>query len=514
MSAIHTLAGIRRPGHHLWQPHKRIIICPMRWNGRDLDNADFPMNVTSATWHLNVYVPAPYDMFQAHYNAFDVAQMARDEKRTRRVWEPTLHMRDDARRRQDVDLRDDVACYGFKAYPDFKYPEDKSDEEKAVLEHTFYAAPIPRSGNSLWLSLAMLVEGHFIKSRRLKSSLAYWFNDVLLGPRGFEYPGSRYRRERFRMYCQLLANSRESVDPGDVNDWGPMDLLRCLNANDHDSGMPMEAGFHEMLHLVADFFGCEVITFIRRRGPPALWRNLTLNDYKLKFSGRRQILLVTDPSLRHFQPVIRVEPDLPKHVDALEVEGGEWIDTTTFDPWDRHVPMPWWMGYHRNVYNTGWAGQWEIQGSRPWLRTAPAHLDRMVPRDITTGMTLPWNNNIQALGPYWSFNMPVPDTEYYEGDTDMDTRGVQLQSAQERLTWHTPNPPVLDDRLALTDWPACYGENDGRFKSKGHFEGSKRVAELYLSKTQLGFSEMDGFLSIQGTEAEDRIPPWHKRRRR
>lgn len=354
------------------------------------------------------------------------------------------------------------------------------------------------------------------------------------------------------MYCQLLADSSACVGDVDEYHWGPLDMLRCLNVNSPDAGMPKEAGFHEMLHLVADFFDTEVITFTR---PPdiniigslgyrdmAAWiekkpyemrvygRPASQIDYKLKFQERKQILLVTDSDLRYFQPVIRIEPELPKYLDPAEVEAGQYINTDQFDEWDRYAPMPWWPGYHWDALRDPprWSGNWDVKDLRDNL--LPAQRQDMAPSDITTTNYMDAITGNQALGPYWAMQSvadgPGPAAlrgwmASYCGDADTDRPALQLQTPEDRLLWRTSRPRPTDPAdapLVMRDFEARNGnvkvQDDVRFKSKGESNAYKRWAEDWLYQVDPVYHPKCGYMRIATSDKKRNLPCWHANKRR
>ncbi|KAI8313170.1 hypothetical protein K4K61_008815 [Colletotrichum sp. SAR11_59] len=193
----------------------------------------------------------------------DVAQLARDRPRKGKTWLPTAFMVLDAKKREDEDIFDDLACYGFEAKPHFMHPQDKPAGSKENLKYKFWAGPTPKNENSLWYALALLVEHNPTKAKNIKCLAAKWFIDMT-----YEHPNmgpshAVRRAKRFRMYSQLLADSARCADPDDEEIWGKMSMFRALCSNRPDAGMPKEAGYHEMLHMLADFFHTEIITFTR-----------------------------------------------------------------------------------------------------------------------------------------------------------------------------------------------------------------------------------------------------------
>lgn len=155
LSAMGAIAGIRRPGHPDWQPNRRIRISPGRIDPQDgFVCDDFPADLNGNNWDRRVYVPATYTVYQNHYVRDGNLPREQNEPRMRRKWAPTQNMLEDARDRRDEDAKEHIACFGFRARPHFMFPDDKTDEEKQPLKHTFYAAPVPQNEDSLWHSLS------------------------------------------------------------------------------------------------------------------------------------------------------------------------------------------------------------------------------------------------------------------------------------------------------------------------------------------------------------------------
>lgn len=381
------------------------------------------------------------------------------------------------------------------------------------------------------------------RAKELKFLVAQWFDEVLTMPRNrwAPQPGQPalpalpehcYRRTRFRMYCQLLANSVRSVDENDEEEWGNLDLIRCLHRNARESGMPMAAGFHEMLNLVADFFGCEVITFTPPEDAPRLDTADDLTDYieenpyEMRVYGepytpglypdlnRYQILLVTDSQLRHFRPVVWALPAEPR---ALATDWG--VPTDAFDPWERHSPMPWWPGFRRvgPPRNERITGDWldaNLRRNFNGLERNRFELDDI--RQWLVG-----GNGVLVHAPYWKAGQGMAgEGMFWEGDADSDRSYVRAQDAAVRDHWHLSRPAAAalgeDPPLPERDFAAAsVGPRNARFRSDRHYRGLKRMADCHLEQYP-NHEQVDGigFLKVHATEAEDRSQFWHKRRRK
>ncbi|KAJ0337869.1 hypothetical protein COL154_012953 [Colletotrichum chrysophilum] len=461
LSAIHTIAGIRRPGHP-------------------------------------VEVPLSVNQFNAHYARADVAQLARDRPRKGKTWLPTAFMVLDAKEREDEDIFDDLACYGFEAKPHFMHPQDKPVGSKDNLEYKFWAGPTPKNENSLWYALA-----------------------------------------------QLLADSARCADPDDEEIWGKMSMFRALCSNRPDAGMPKEAGYHEMLHMLADFFHTEIITFTRPNRTKFKLRDDDVKDidtqtldaefvYEMRVYGetpqgadptfgfrkRKQILLVTDSCLRYFQPVMRVVPTTYKEDEIDESALPVHLDTTAFDKWERHSPMPWWPGFQRNEDNTGWTGDWDDPQLRPGLRLYPA--SSVFDPPVISHTLSPWSSAIalQLLeSPYevmenLSGGLWLPWKPWFEGDEDCDLWNM-IQPERLRLSWRHPEAPQQrpDRHIALSDNRARIGPKTPKYTSKRRLELVDGVKEAFLDKPNMGESEI-GWMKVVTTEGENREPYWHRVKRR
>ncbi|KAI8196022.1 hypothetical protein KHU50_010453 [Colletotrichum sp. SAR 10_65] len=452
----------------------------------------------------------------------------------------------DAKKREDEDIFDDLACYGFEAKPHFMHPEDKTDDSKGNLEYKFWAGPTPKNENSLWYALALLVEHNPTKAKNIKCLAAKWFFDMT-----YEHPntGAHHavrRAKRFRMYSQLLADSARCADPDDEEIWGKMSMFRALCSNRPDAGMPKEAGYHEMLHMLADFFHTEIITFTRPNR-----KNFKLRDHDIKdidtqtfdaefvyemrvygetpqgsdptfgFRKRKQILLVTDSCLRYFQPVMRVVPTTYKEDEIDESVLPVHLDTTAFDKWERHSPMPWWPGFQRNADNTGWTGDWDDPQLRPGLRLYPASsvfdppaiLHTLSPWSPAIGLQLlqsPYEVMKNLSGGLWP-----PWKPWFEGDEDCDLWNM-IQPEGLRLSWRHPEalPQERPDRrIALSDNRARIGPKTPKYTSKRRLELVDGVKEAFLDKPNMGESEI-GWMKVVTTEDESREPYWHRAKRR
>ncbi|KAJ0318974.1 hypothetical protein COL5a_010465 [Colletotrichum fioriniae] len=320
-SAIRTISGIRRPGHEDWQIFENTWIS--HWNPNGTCD-DAPVDLTIANWDQNVPTPATKTIFDATYGPDRQKERndrARDYRKMGKTWMATMNMVMDAREREAEEWQDLVACYGFQARMDFQFkgndsdffevetddendegendeeeeesgeqeddaeqeenndtqekvrspkgkgkdpklydinPRQKKDNEEELLRYTFFASPVPKGEDSLWYSLSVLVHNRCDLAKTIKGRLANWFHSQLSDPAS----------PRFRMYCQLLVDSATKMPKRDeIKDWGPLDLIRCLNRNERDAGLPKEAAYHEMLYLIADYFGTEVITFTRPDKP-------------------------------------------------------------------------------------------------------------------------------------------------------------------------------------------------------------------------------------------------------
>ncbi|GKT40204.1 uncharacterized protein ColSpa_00385 [Colletotrichum spaethianum] len=495
----------------------------------------------ATNWDQMVVVPLPYVDFQRTYGSIKVTkreQMARDEGKERRAWLATPHIIHDAEVRELDELKEVFSCYGFCAKPFFRFPQDKLASQKKVIEHTFFASPVPKDENSLWYSLAILVENDPTDAKWIKGQVAEWFYKNLRDTAS----------DRFRMYHHLLAESGDCVDPDHVQDWGALDLLRCLSRNDVMAGMPREAGFHEMLHLVADFFDTEVITFTRPRYPGAYNANnqdmkqwLQTNPYDMRvygkqssqknyrlwrFQDRKQILLVTAPELRYFQPVARVNPELPRYEAGDRSTHGHYISTVTFEVWDRHTPMPWWPGFRWDAPNSQWMGDWEDDN----LRSAISVHQKlgMKPNDVTTGLIMHSVNNSQLMGPCFkdetSQVTPALKAVYdlrasYVGDADSDRKALLRWSRQSRLTCTASKPGVgqpLDPPPVVWDFDARIGSArlSPRFSSKRQWSAMTSGVQNYLHQDCIGRRESCGWLRLEATEVENKRPDWHENKKR
>ncbi|EQB51850.1 hypothetical protein CGLO_08570 [Colletotrichum gloeosporioides Cg-14] len=547
LSAIHTIAGIRRPGHPSWSPDTRVQIQPWQTaNNIIYTNWDLPKNITSANWSQNVEVPLSVNQFNAHYAHADVAQLARDRPRKGKTWQPTYHMVADAQDREDEDILDDLACYGFEAKPHFMHPEDKPDVLKGNMEYKFWAGPTPKNEDSLWYALALLVEHNPTKAKNIKCLAADWFKEMVYNQNPNDAGNShRFRRaKRFRMYSQLLADSARCADPDDEEIWGKLSMFRALCSNRSDAGMPKEAGYHEMLHMLADFFHTEIITFTRPKRDTLRLRDRNTSEtidtqasradfaYEMRvygeipegadptfeFRSRKQILLVTDSCLRYFQPVIRVVSTID---EQEEFEGGDlpgYLDTTAFDKWDRHSPMPWWPGFQRNANNTGWTGDWDDAQLRPGLRLHPA--STVFDPPVISQTLSPWNNPLLLLqSPYelmtnLSGGIWPPWKTWFEGDEDCDLWNI-IQPEGLRLSWRHPEATPQerpDRRIALSDNRARIGPKTPKYTSKRRLELVDGVKEAFLDKPNMGESEI-GWMKVVTTEGENREPYWHRVKR-
>ncbi|KAK2775970.1 hypothetical protein CKAH01_12632 [Colletotrichum kahawae] len=524
LSAIHTIAGVRRPGHPRWSPDTWIRISP--WQ-RDTSpngiliytNWDFPKTVNTLTWASEVEVPLSVNQFDIHYANADVTQLAQDRPRTGKTWPPTYYMVLDAQNRENEDIFDDLACYGFEAKPHFMHPQDKPARLKENLEYQFWAGPTPKNENSLWYALALLVEHNPTKAKKIKRLAAEWFQELMYDqePNSQGNPHRFRRAKRFRMYSQLLADSARCADPDDEEIWGKMNMFRALCSNRPDAGMPKEAGYHEMLHMLADFFHTEIITFTRPdRSNLKLRDRNPINEtietqarhadfaYEMRVYGeqspgtspsfefrqRGQILLVTDSCLRYFQPVTHVTSVTG---EDEELHGSLYLDTSAFDKWDRHSPMPWWPGFRRNADNTGWTGDWDNQQLRPGLRLHPA-MSVFDPPAI-------WQT-LQAWGP-WDPGNPPTRTQlespyeymknltggifsawktWFEGDEDCDLWNM-VQPEGLRRSWRHPEAQGQvgpDRRIALSENRARTGAKTPKYTSKRQLELIEGVEEAFL----------------------------------
>ncbi|KAK1638437.1 hypothetical protein BDP81DRAFT_448472 [Colletotrichum phormii] len=441
--------------------------------------------------------------------------------------------------------------------------EEDSEEEpiEKPLPYTFFASPVPKGEDSLWYSLSLLVHNRYDLAKKIKFRMANWFHYQLSNP------GSR----RFRMYCQLLVDSGASVSSDDIEDWGPQDLIRCLNRNDRDAGQPKGPGYHEMLYLIADFFGTEVITFTRPDEPREPWSRpgtpvtvvpeprygegspselltswssspeasperdgqagpsgaqpnsegvapgKTSNEEGFvldpKNQKREQILLVTDSKLSYFQPVTRVSPDL----DGA-TKGGRYIGTSPYQVWERWPPMPWWPGAKYNKSSKKWVGDWSRTLGRESLTEAerlvmkPTYICRGV-EDLASGRTI--------QGRYFEAEPPRDNPQNqsyydqlltYEADTDTDRYGYEYPTLAVRKTWTTENALAgqADSPLVREQWRARTGGTEEQtYRSKAHSESRKRTREEYAENEGLGYDEDYGWLRIEATEKENKVRAWY-----
>ncbi|OHE92327.1 hypothetical protein CORC01_12389 [Colletotrichum orchidophilum] len=576
LSAVRTIAGIRRPGNKDWQPHKQLEIAV--WE--DGVCKDAPVDLRLTNWDQNVPIPVDYDTFQRLYGSdrqADTDERAREHRRSGKTWLATTNMLLDAREREKAEWKDLVPCYGFRAEPFFKFPLEKCEGEREILPHTFFANPVPKNEDSLWYSLSILVHDRYDYAKRIKGKLANWFH------RQLATPGS----DRFRMYCQLLADSAACVDQDDIANWGSQDLLRCLNQNDPNSGLPKEAGYHEMLYLIADYFATEVITFTRPPdicdsapssgnpaspsedpsspsgnsasplGDPASPSNDLASPsepshsskrpvFQMRVYGnpssrqgfslcprsqnRKQILLVTDACLRHFQPVTYISPELPVFERYDGVSCGYHIDTYAFEVWDRWPTMPWWPGceYKENTEKWEWEGDRSTDAERYLISEETKKA--MEPSDITMGIIMDPATQRQLQGPYFEtelssddpLNKPYHDMLLtYAADADTDRFGLELPDLDVRKGWRSavPGPDEAQDPpLVVAEWRARAGEaEEAKFRSKGQAETRKRAREECAANEGLGFDSDYGWLRVEATEKENKARVWHnntKRRRK
>ncbi|KAK1710254.1 hypothetical protein BDP67DRAFT_407841 [Colletotrichum lupini] len=521
---MHTISGIRRPGHEDWQIFENTWISHWKPNGT-CDDA--PVDLTIANWDQNVPTPATKTIFDATYGPDRQKERddrARDHRKMGKTWMATKNMVRDAREKEAEEWQDLFACYGFQARTNFRFKGNDPEFHEELLPYTF-ASPVPKGEDSLWYSLSVLVHNRCDLAKTIKGRLANWFHSQLSDPAS----------PRFRMYCQLLMDSATNVPKDKIKEWGPLDLIRCLNRNEQDAGLPKESAYHEMLYLIADYFGTEVITFTRPDKPQPyanLWLEEGRHVFKMRVYGsipregyildpdnqkREQILLVTDSKLRYFQPVTRVSPELPS-----AVRGGHYIGTRPYKMWERWPPMPWWPGAKYHDGSKKWVGAWSTTDGRSSI-TDDQQLE-MKPISICRNILDPVTG-AQIRGRYFEAQPPhnLQNRSYhdmlltYEANTDTDRYGVICPTITVIKTWRTENPPAgqADPPLLRTQWRARTGGADGvKYRSKGHLESRKRTREEYAANEGLGFDDDYGWLRIEATEKESRVRVWHDKAKR
>ncbi|TDZ41197.1 hypothetical protein CTRI78_v009863 [Colletotrichum trifolii] len=547
LSAIATLTGMRRcPGDEEWRPSNKIVIdswMPLFPSPNSLlyINPDAPRDLDNTNWNTRVSAPMTQQQFDPYYANFDPVLKLGEKAQTETIWEPTYKMEEDAEKRDREELFHHYASYGFKAVPELKWPHLATTAEKAVLDTTFYAASVPQNENSLWYSMAALITGNPMLYKTIKFHTAWWFDRVLTDA---SHP---CHRQRFRMYTQLLADSHWTVRDGARSVWGNMNMYRALVCNKRDADAPQKPGCPEMLHLLADLFLCEIITFTPpddleapRGARVSLAGYMEDHPFKMRVYGMRpaygpssafgrhaQLLLVTDGKMEHFRPVWATAEG-----GTALMKGQSWarVDTTFYGDWDRHAPMPWWPGFRRNEADTGWTGDWdkgEWVGALAFDATLSA---AMVPRDVIFGLLV---NGRPADSPYeWQrreidngiagaqggMNMPeaLKWRMFYEWDEDLDVKTLLVPSRLSRMNWiqDAALPPAVPDQpLARATYNARTGNTEPTFTSKRHREGKRRVAEIYLDQDKLGKTAGAGWLMVDATANEYRLAPHVKRRK-
>ncbi|KXH48686.1 hypothetical protein CSIM01_13043 [Colletotrichum simmondsii] len=496
-SAMHTISGIRRPGHEDWQILENTWISHWKPNGT-CDDA--PVDLTIANWDQNVPTPATKTIFDATYGPDRQKERddrARDHRKMGKTWMATKKMVRDAREKEAEEWQDLVACYGFQARTNFRFrgndpefdevetedendegesdeeeeeeesgeqeedaemrdkndeeqgeddaeqeennntqgkarspkgkgkdpmlygvtPQEEGDSEEEILPYTFFASPVPKGEDSLWYSLSVLVHNRCDLAKTIKGRLANWFHSQLSDPASL----------RFRMYCQLLVDSATNASEDEIKEWGPLDLIRCLNRNERDAGLPKEAAYHEILYLIADYFGTEVITFTRpdkprkpsdpvttfapsreasseRNGQPGpsgtqsnneaiarertpsenspppeepyanLWLQEGRQVFKMRVYGsipREGYIL--DPNNQKREQILLVTDSKLRYFQPVTrgspelpsaVRGGHYIGTRPYKMWERWPPMPWWPGAKYHEGSKKWVGAWSTIDGR------------------------------------------------------------------------------------------------------------------------------------------------------
>ncbi|KAI0866661.1 hypothetical protein F4860DRAFT_458052 [Xylaria cubensis] len=167
----------------------------------------------------------------------------------------------------------------------------------------------PEDGNSLWHcltyinSLSQVHYDHPGDWMLMKARIWKYFNYVIHHPRHW----------RHRLYVHLERQSWTEIErlkPGSERIWGRMSILRALHLNIPDSGPPMYGNFQGMMQVIADYFGKEVILFIR----PGNAVNGDPPEYDYRVFGSRtngqvngQLYFVSDVIPEQYQVVTHLD---------------------------------------------------------------------------------------------------------------------------------------------------------------------------------------------------------------
>jgi hypothetical protein len=265
--------------------------------------------------------------------------------------------------------------------------------------------------------------------------------------------------------------------------------------------------FVQMMYLIADFFGVEVVLLshpdgtenseplakpftIRAYGRPAD------SDHALHF-GRKQILLVTNRTLDHFTPVRFEYVTMASQKDPKAVVNfAPHIDTSALKIWSRYWPMPWWPGYYQDTspgaFNTIHGDWLDLE----WQSKAPGWVPGIEP-DPHVGL-VPWKDPAHD---------PTHDElQYFMSYVDLPVKMIQLPAKEVRMGWQYAmtsipcNMSVAENEQCtrMTDLLARDGSYGKRTFTRGlQARASEMLLSLYLGgETRVGASGL-GVFEIQ-----------------
>ncbi|KAI0020703.1 hypothetical protein F4780DRAFT_779378 [Xylariomycetidae sp. FL0641] len=215
------------------------------------------------------------------------------------------------------------------------------------------ATCFPEDEASLWLCLLYFehLKGYVASSTDWQAIKYHFW-------RYYNYVLHHAQHRRHRLYCWLEHLSAEELEervPGTRADWGKCSLLRALTVNRQHAGPPAYAHQRAMLQVIADFYGIEVVLFLRPAGALAAVDNeYAYEAYGRAAHGQRhgQLLLVTQEPRREFFQIVTTVDRAAARYQTLRVAGGSGPPVgmnVHFPTWDRTAEDRW--GWIRPPFN-------------------------------------------------------------------------------------------------------------------------------------------------------------------
>lgn len=254
-----------------------------------------------------------------------------------------------------------------------------------------------------------------------------FFNDVLTRGQGLANAAPIMHHRRHKEYVLMEKQTRRSArvnTPENVRDFGRMSLYRSLCVNRPDDWLPGYTMFEEIFWVIADYFGTEVIVFVKDQ-----------NDADRDIRNRDQQGNVMECGM----------PD----------EDDPWLD----DPSKRYVARV----YGREVPRNGWPNARQHDNAHPLYPRLLEHRSQiMLVTDKEFGYVMPVDQN----------NMWIlkSDEEGWEGIDKLDTSAYR-----DDVRW----PPV-PHRQGAPDLVHLLNDPQNRsYRAIPCYENARGLADLF-----------------------------------